>query len=194
MTWNFRGSLSRLDFKRNGRITLPFRGCAWLGGHDKTGTLSLAAGSVRDAALELVEMADLRVEAMQEEANAVAERNGAAPQTVTGCVYTLGDMLHIIAGIDDNTVAVIKNGLLPALLDGRLHRRATVAFPEHMHLSPDMGERTPAASRRVSRGGHSVLYFDACNLSVAFNPWGAEAAQRLVEDDLVPAGGAYPRL
>ena len=188
MTWNFRGSLSRVDFQSAARVALPFRGCAWL-----TGPGSLTAGPVLDAELELVAQDDLRIRAIREEAAEAAERQGGAAPAVTGCAYRLGDVLHLLAGVDDANLGLIKTSLLPALIEGRLHLSAAVDFAG---FADDVQGpvSTIGITRRAFAEGRGAIYFDACSLSVGFNAWGSDTAQDRPAGHLMVVGQDYPRL
>ncbi len=184
MTWNFRGSLSRVDFLSNAHIALPFSGCAWL---KQPGNTS----PVLDAGLDLVARDDLRIRAIQDEVAEAAERLGLPAPPVTGCLYRLGEVLHFLAGVEAASLTLIQSTLLPALVEGRLHLTAAVDFA-------GFAEEQPAAKLGVTRRdfaeGEKAIYFDACNLSVNFNAWGTDASQARTADQLLAVGGDMPRL
>lgn len=184
MSWNFRGSLSRVDFLSNAHIALPFSGCAWL---KQPGNTS----PVLDAGLELVARDDLRIRAIQDEVAEAAERLGVQAPPVTGCLYRLDDVLHFLAGVEAASMALIQATLLPALVEGRLHLTATVdfaGFAEEESAATKLG-----VTRRAFANGEKAIYFDACNLSVNFNAWGTDASQARTADQLLAVGGDMPR-
>ncbi|MBL8703412.1 MAG: hypothetical protein JNM30_01140 [Rhodospirillales bacterium] len=190
MTWNFRGSLSRVDFQTASRIALPFRGCGWLTGPGSQGS----ASPVLDAELDLVARDDLRILAIQEEAAEAAERQGLPAPSVTGCLYRLGDTLHLLVGVEDANLALIKTTLLPALIEGRLHLTTAIDFAGFAEDAP--GAMAPMGiTRRAFDQSQGAVYFDACNLSISFNAWGMDAPQERRVGQLMVAGEeSHPRL
>lgn len=189
MTWNFRGSLSRVDFKTDSRVTLPFCGCGWIAGAGKSG----GASPVLDAELELVARDDLRIRAIQEEAAEIAERQGLPAPTVTGCLYRLGDTLHLIVGVAEANLALIQTTLLPALIEGRLHLTTAIDFPGFAEDAVG-GPAQPGLTRRAFEEGQGAIYFDTCNLSISFNAWGMNATREQRAGELVIAGEEFARL
>lgn len=189
MTWNFRGSLSRVDFQSSARIALPFRGCAWLIGLGSQG----GASPVLDADLELMARDDLRILAIQEEAAEAAERQRQPAPSVTGCLYRLGDTLHLLAGVNDANLALIQTVLLPALIEGRLHLTAAIDFAGFAENARDTVAPI-GITRRAFTEGRGAVYFDACNLSISFNAWGMDATQDRRVGELMVAGEEFPRL
>jgi len=189
MTWNFRGSLTRVDFQSASRIALPFRGCGWLTGPGSQG----GASAVVDAELDLVARNDLRHLAIQEEAAEAAERQGLPVPSVTGCLYRLGDTLHLLAGVEDANLTLIKTTLLPALIEGRLHLTTAIDFAGFAEDTPGAMSPTGVA-RRAFANGEAAIYFDACSLSVGFNAWGMDAPQDRRVGQLMVAGEELPRL
>ncbi len=189
MTWNFRGSLSRVDFQSASGIALPFRGCGWLTGPGSQG----GASAVLDADLDLVARNDLRILAIQEETAEAAERQRLPAPSVTGCLYRLGDTLHLLAGVEDSSLTLIKTTLLPALIEGRLHLTTAIDFAGFAEDAPGANAST-GVTRRAFAEGQAAIYFDACNLSISFNAWGMDAPQDRRVGQLMVAGEEFPRL
>jgi len=189
MTWNFRGSLSRVDFQSDSRIALPFRGCGWLTGPGSQG----GASPVLDAELELVARNDLRILAIQDEVAEVAERQGQPAPSVTGCLYRLGDTLHVLVGVDDASLTLIKTTLLPALIEGRLHLTTAIDFAGFAEDARGAASPT-GVTHRAFADGQAAIYFDSCNLSISFNAWGMDAPQERRVGQLMVAGEELPRL
>jgi hypothetical protein len=188
MAWNFRGSLSRIEFQRDSRLLLPFQGCAWL---------SDDGSDVFDARLELVRQDDLMIEAIRDEAANIAARCGTLPANATGCIYRLGSALNMVAGVCPETMAMIKDGLLTPLAERRLHLTATIEFPGFAAEDPiaRLASSLPTnVTRTAFAAGRSAIHFDACNLGIGLNAWAPQPARELMPFMHAAARDEQPRL
>ncbi|MCC7046568.1 MAG: hypothetical protein IT562_07650 [Alphaproteobacteria bacterium] len=193
MAWNFRGSLSRIEFQRDTRVLLPFQGCAWL--NDEMDDHN--PNRVFDARLELLSQDDLMIEAIRDEAASIAARCGTLASNTTGCIYRVGGGLHVIAGVSPETMGLIRSSLLGPLAEGRLHLTAKIDFAGFAAEDPIArlaSSRPTGVTRTAFDAGQRAIHFDAFNLSINFNAWAPTLVRAGQELSYAAAGDEQPRL
>ena len=193
MAWNFRGSLTRIEFQGDTRMLLPFHGCAWLSDDFNGGD----ASDVFDARLELLRQDDIMIEAIRDEAAGIAARCGTLAANPTGCIYRLGSRLNMVAGVSPETMAMIKDNLLTSLAERRLHLTATVEFPGFAAEDPiaRLASSQPGGVTRAAfAAGQSAIHFDACSLGITANAWVSQPMREIMPFMHAAARDEQPRL
>jgi hypothetical protein len=162
MRWHFRGEPSPIEIGRDGRLLLPFAGRAWL---DGVGAAP-EPQTVFAAFLEVVREDDLLIRAIREDAAATAARRNHPPAEVDGCLYCLGDAVHIVLGVGHDAMGTVQRALMARVPARDLVVNAAVEFAG---FADDRARQDrDAVTRRAFLDGQCAIHFRGCALSVGY--------------------------
>jgi hypothetical protein len=162
MRWHFRGGLSHIEIRQGDRLLLPFAGCAWLEG-------PIGPEEPRPvfaAFLEVVRRDDLLIRAIRDDAAAAARRRNAPAADADGCLYCLGNTVHVVLGLGDDAMDEVQRALMAPLPTRDFFVNVEVDFPG---FAGECGRIEPGVvTRKAFLAGQCAIHFAGCELSVGY--------------------------